>query len=222
MATNDNEYISALKFDLLTPFYDFLIRHTIRENTFKQKLVQEVGLKAGQKALDLGCGTATLSILLKQEYPDSEISGIDGDAKILQIAQNKIKKVGETIALQQGLVYNLPYLNNSFNKVISSLVFHHLTIDDKVQTLKEIFRILRPSGELYIADWGKPKNFFLRVAFLSIQLLDGFTTTKDNVQGLLPPLIRAVGFERVEEICQYATAFGSISLYKAVKSPILD
>jgi predicted SAM-dependent methyltransferase len=38
------------------------------------------------------------------------------------------------------------------------LVFHHLTMEDKQRTLEQAYRILKPSGELLIVDFGKPQN----------------------------------------------------------------
>ncbi len=74
--------------------------------------------------------------------------------------------------------------------------------------------LLQPGGEIHIADWGKAQNFLMRIAFLGIQLLDGFETTRDNVQGLLPDFIRAAGFEGVEETHHEMTLLGTLSLYR--------
>lgn len=55
----------------------------------------------------------------------------------------------------------------------------------------------------------------MRVAFLAIQLLDGFGTTADNVRGLLPTLMEEAGLRDVEETHREMTVFGTLSLYKA-------
>jgi ubiquinone/menaquinone biosynthesis C-methylase UbiE len=86
------------------------------------------------------------------------------------------------------MAFELPYPDASFDRVISSLLFHHLTRENKERTLREVFRVLRPGEELHVADWGKAQNWPMRVAFLLVQMLDGFETTADNVNGLLPEL----------------------------------
>ena len=93
-------------------------------------------------------------------------------------------------------------------------LFHHLNNEDKLRTLEEVYRILKMGGELHIADWGKPQNFLMRGAFLVVQLLDGFETTGDSVQGKLPQYMGQTGFEKVEETKQFATLFGTMCLYR--------
>ncbi len=62
---SDLKYIPALKFRFLTPLFDPFQRWVMRELTFKRRLLTEARIGAGQRVLDLGCGTATLTLLLK-------------------------------------------------------------------------------------------------------------------------------------------------------------
>ena len=129
----------------------------------------------------------------------------------------KIKVVYITIQLNQGISFNLPYADNKFDQIVSSLFFHHLTRENKLRTMAEIKQVLKPAGELHLVDWGKPQNFLMRAAFYLVQMLDGFETTADNVAGLLPELIRTSKFENVYEINQLMSIFGTLAFYKAVK-----
>lgn len=214
---SENDYIPALKYDWLTAIYDPVLHWLLRESTFKNQLISQAAIEPGHRILDIGCGTATLTLLAKNRHPQADFTGLDGDAKILRIAQAKAATSGLEITLDEGLSFNLSYPNSSFDRVISSLFFHHLTRENKISTLEEIFRILRPGGELHIADWGKPKNGLMRFAFFFVQLLDGFATTTDNVKGFLPEFIRKAGFGLVLEVTQFQTIFGAISLYRAKK-----
>lgn len=81
--------------------------------------------------------------------------------------------------------------------------------------MREGLRVLRVGGEFHIADWGKLTSPVMRLAFVAIQLLDGFATTTDNVRGLLPDLLRLAGFENVETTNCYSTLLGTLSLYRA-------
>ncbi|WP_149029983.1 class I SAM-dependent methyltransferase, partial [Effusibacillus lacus] len=78
--------------------------------------------------------------------------------------------------------------------VLSSLFFHHLTRENKSRTLAEVHRVLKPGGEIHIADWGRPRSALMRTAFFLVQMLDGFATTKDNADGLIPQLLLESGF----------------------------
>lgn len=212
-----NDFIPALRFHWLTSIYDPILRWTMRESSFKNRLIQQIQLTSGQRVLDLGCGTGTLTLLIKQANPNTEVFGLDADPKVLEIARGKNASVGMDIIFDQGMSFELPYPDHSFDRVVSCLMFHHLSHESKKATLDEIYRVLKPDGELHLADWGKPHNQLMRIAFLSIQILDGFTTTKDNVEGLLPKLIKHSGFNVVKETSRFMTIYGTLSLYHAKK-----
>lgn len=211
------EYIPALGFDSLTPLYDSVVGLTTREKRFKNSLVEQAGLEAGQRALDLGCGTGTLTLLLKQRVPEAEIIGIDGDPKILGIARNKAHVRKAVIRFDHGMSFSLPYADHSFDRVVSSLFLHHLSKQNKRRTLEEVRRVLKDDGEVHIADWGKPANLVMRLTSRVIQLLDGPETTADNFRGRLPAIIAEAGFRDVEETSHFNSLFGTIRLMRAVK-----
>ena len=97
------------------------------------------------------------------------------------------------------------------------MFFHHLSRADKQATLAEIYRVLRPGGELHVADWGKASGPLMRFAFLAIQLLDGFANTQDNVDGRLEPMFGAAGFTAVSQGSRFRTVFGTLTPFRAVK-----
>ncbi|HEY8461158.1 MAG TPA: alpha/beta fold hydrolase [Blastocatellia bacterium] len=184
------KYIPAMGFDLLTPLYDSFVKWFMPESRFKKHLIEQANIRPGQRVLDLGCGTATLTIMIKQAHPNAEVTGLDGDAKILRIARRKVVRAGVEIALHEGLACRLPYSDKSFDRVVSSLMFHHLTAEGRRRALSEAFRVLQPGGELHIADLGRPNK-------------------------LLPEMLREAGFEQYEEFCRYATIFGDLLLWRA-------
>jgi ubiquinone/menaquinone biosynthesis C-methylase UbiE len=209
-------YIPALRYESLTRFYDPVLRATLKEDRFKRLLVEQSALRPGYRVLDVGCGTATLTILLKQACAEAEVTGLDGDAKVLDLARTKIQAAGLDVALSQGLASDAPFPPASFDRIVSSLVFHHLATEDKRRTLKRVRELLKPGGEVHIADWGKAQSPAMRVAFLAIQLLDGFATTTANVRGFLPTFMTDAGFRAVEETYREMTIFGTLSLYRGV------
>ncbi len=78
-------------------------------------------------------------------------------------------------------------------------------------------RVLKNGGQIHIADWGPPSNRLMRVLFYSVQLLDGFVTTADNVNGRLPLILQEGGFDNVDICENITTILGTLSLYKATK-----
>ena len=114
------------------------------------------------------------------------------------------------------MAYDPPFGTGSFDRIVSSLVFHHLTTADKRRTLAKARELLVPGGELHIADWGRPQNAWMRFAFLGVQLLDGFETTSDSVRGRLVPLMKEAGLLSVEETHRENTIFGTLAFYRGI------
>jgi ubiquinone/menaquinone biosynthesis C-methylase UbiE len=216
MREKDEQYIPALSYDRLTFLYDPVVRLTTREAAFKAALLAHARIQSGQQVLDLACGTATLTIAIKQAYPQATVVGIDGDPAILSRAKTKAQEASVDVQFDEGLSYELPYADESFDRVLSSLFFHHLTRENKLQTLTEVRRVLKSGGQFHVADWGAPQNALMRLASQGIVLLDG-ATTKDNFAGLLPELIRQSGFAAIEETQHFNSLFGTIRLHKAHK-----
>lgn len=217
MKKSNDRYVPALGRKWLTLLYDPVLALTAREHRFKELLIRQASIKDGDHVLDLGCGTGTLTIWAKGAVPGARVVGIDGDEKVLSIGKEKARKTGVDIEFDHGLSFQLPYPDCIFDLVVSSLFFHHLRKDDKLPTVREVVRVLKPGGRLHVADWGKPSNPLMRVLFYQVQLLDGFDNTKDNVEGLLPRLFEEGGLEEVSLRTKVATVYGTIQLYSGNK-----
>lgn len=217
MNNKSTKYIPAVSFDWLTPMYDPIMQLFMPEKAFKRSLIEQMRIEKNHRVLDLGCGTATLAILIKKAYPDADVVGLDGDQKILEIARTKIENEGMYIVLDKGMAFELPYPDNSFDRVVSSLVFHHLDLENKNGTFKEIFRVLKPGGEMHAGDIGKPHNIIM---YLPSLILRHFERTSENIKGLLPEMFRSAGFVQVEETARFMTIIGTLSLYKARKAAL--
>lgn len=215
----DREYIPALRFHWLTPLYDPLLRWAMGEASFKKQLVKQANIQPGQRVLDLGCGTGTLTILIKQTQPQAEVVGLDGDPSVLAIAREKAERSGIAITWDQSMAYEMPHPDGSFDRVLSSLLFHHLSSDNKKRALAEIWRVMKPGGELHLVDFGKPGNFWSRIVSPIMARLE---EASDNFEGLLPVMMQMAGFEQVKEIARHATLFGTLSFYMGRKGQRLN
>lgn len=212
---SETSYIPALRFNWLTRFYDSLLAITFPEKKIKQALIQQSALSGNEKLLDFGVGTATLSLMIKKQFPEVAITGIDVDGKILKIAK---KKTGAAIDLQQYDGSNIPFNEGAFDMIVSSLVFHHIPTANKKIVLSGLYRVLKPGGELHVADFGRPRNLYTKLAFAIFRRMDGEENTRVNSKGLLPEYIQKAGFINVEETCYFNTIFGTVKLIRARKN----
>ena len=216
-------YIPALRFHWLTPLYDTVVGAVLREKTLRRRIVEQIDPKPAARVLDLGCGTGTLSLLLKKTHPEIRIVGLDIDPAVLEIARRKQRTSGLDVDFIRGDIDSLidegSFTPNAFDHVVSSFVFHHLSRDRKRRTLDALLQVLKPGGRLLLVDFGKPANVFLRAGFLLVQLLDGFATTSDNVRGELPRFVDEAGFAEVSEGPRFSTAIGSVSFIAGRKPP---
>jgi len=215
MSKNGDTYILALRYRWLTRFYDPVVAFTTREQVFRKKLLRLITCTAGDRVLDLACGTGTLTRMIKTEYPSTTVHGLDGDPDILEQARHKSRQENLGIRFDEGMSFSMPYPDNAIDLVVSSLFFHHLTAKNKRRTLAEVKRVLSADGRFIVCDWGKPANPVLRLTFGLVQALDGFEVTRDNALGRLPGFIADAGFSQVMVVDRVSTMLGTLDLIKA-------
>ncbi len=212
--SKDKKYIPALSFRWLTPLYDPLLKWGMREETFKRRLIERADIRPGMNVIDLGCGTGTLTVMLKGSAPLANITGVDGDAEVLTIAQTKAVQAKVNVKWDLGLAYKLPYPDNSFDVVVSSLVIHHLISRDKVRAFQEVHRILRPGGWSQIVDFGRPFSLLTQI---QARIMFRLEEAADNFAGRIQPMLREAGFESAREAERINTIFGPVWFYQAQK-----
>lgn len=214
---NKPKYIPALRFKWLTPLYDFFIGLTMPETKIKRKLIEYASIHRSSKVLDFGCGTGTLTMMVKEYQPGVDVKGIDVDSQILNKAIEKAEQKGMDVFFIDYDGSNFPFPNNSRDNIISCLVFHHLETDKKRQILSECFRVLAKDGRLTIADFGRSNSLIQRMLFNTIRTLDGFKSTDANARGLLPELIAEAGFTEVDIVHRFKTVFGEVQIFATKK-----
>jgi ubiquinone/menaquinone biosynthesis C-methylase UbiE len=215
--SDEPRYIPAAGRAAFTRLYDPVMTLTMRESTFRPRLLAAVSdsLPEGGSVLDIGCGTGTFAIALAAARPDAQVAGIDGDPEALALA--RAKPGSTTITWSAGLATALPQADASADAIVMSLLLHHLSPAAKHTALVETARVLKPGGSLHVADWGRPHDPLMRSAFFVLQLIDGFATTRDHAAGALPSFITAAGFTVAPPHTRLRTVWGSLELLGATR-----
>lgn len=195
MSSNPS-YVPALGIAGLTQTYDAVMATLFQEHRYRLPVVQAIGAKPGEVVIDVGCGTATLSLLIQRETPQAVVTACDIDPVILQSASRKAHARGSTLRLTRASAACLPYASSSADHAVSSLMFHHLSAPQKRDMLAEILRVLRPGGRFYLFDFGPPASAALRA--LLVPALSRLEHAYDNLHGRLPALLEAAGFANVQ------------------------
>ena len=211
------DYVPALGYAVLTPLYDYFIAVAGGGERYLNALIAHARLERTAHVLDVACGTGTLAIAMKRHAPSVEVTALDCDDTMLLRARHKAQQCAVDIRFDNAYAQHLPYPDAYFDCVVSSLFFHHLLPEDKHRVAQEMLRVLKPGGMFYVLDWGRAKNRLMRSLFFTVQLVDGFACTRDNVAGRLGELFTQAGFSDVTELASFNTVFGTLALYGGAK-----
>ena len=208
-------FTPALGYEKLTPLYDLAIAGLTREQTWRKRLIDVVSPQAGERILDVGCGTGSLIKRIKKVSPQTHLMGVDPDEAVLERAKRKAGKHSHEIEWHVGfLTSELADVVKPIDKVISSLVLHQTPIAEKKRILETMRAVLKPGGSVHIADYGLQRTRLMRTLFRrTVQAIDGVEDTTPNAEGRLPEYMKEAGFADVTELQVVPTVTGSISIY---------
>jgi ubiquinone/menaquinone biosynthesis C-methylase UbiE len=121
------------------------------ENLVRQGLIDAIQTQP-RRILDLGCGTGSTTLLLKQAFPQAEVIGLDLSPYMLVVAEEKARKAGLDIRWRHGNAEQTGFPDVSFDLVTISLLFHETPPAIARRILRECHRILTVGGEVVVLD----------------------------------------------------------------------
>jgi SAM-dependent methyltransferase len=197
----------------LLPLYDPLTR-LLGVARVHRRLLDQAGLRPGQRILEIGCGTGNLLLAAKRAQPDAVAVGLDPDLTALARASRKARRRGVAVQLDRGYADDLPYADDSVDVVLSSFMLHHVPGGQRENAMREVRRVLRPGGALHLVDIGG-----------AAAPVDGWVArrahrhelTRENFGGGIPDLLRRAGFTDVIETgSDVRRHVGRFTFYQAV------
>ncbi len=152
-------------FDRIAATYD-RFNHLLSLNvdkTWRRKAVKM--LRPAGHLLDVAVGTADLAMEIVRQDKASHIEGIDLSTEMMKIGEQKVAKAGmsDKISFLEGSALDMPYLDSSFETVTCAYGVRNFSDLDK--GLAEMFRVLKPGGQLLILEFSYPKNALVRAVY---------------------------------------------------------
>lgn len=207
-----HDYIPAAGRDAFLPGYDLLTRLMGMASVY-DALIEQAELTDGARVLEIGSGTGNVTVRAKRMHPGAELVGLDPDPRALARAQRKARGL-TGIRFEHGYSQELPFADAEFDRVLSSMMLHHLDEQTKKATAAEVLRVLRPGGSLHILDIGG--HMTAADGFMARRMLHG-----DHVAGSLgdaiPRLLTEAGFDCTETASRRHRFVGRLTFYRATR-----
>lgn len=204
-------YLPAAGRDVFLPLYDPLVK-LLGFDRLRMLLLDQAALRPGDRVLDIGCGTGTFVVLIKRLYPSVDVAGLDPDPKALGRARRKAERAGVPIRFDQGSADALPYPDAAFDRVFSSMMFHHLPAEVKDGALQEARRVLKPSGRLEFLDFAghEPGGHGILA-----HLFHAHALLRENADARILERMERAGFVEPKKIRDRGTLFGRLGFFQA-------
>ncbi len=196
----------------MLPFYDLLTR-ALGMGKVYDTLVTQAELADGLRVLEIGCGTGNVTTRVKRVAPGADVVGTDPDPLALARSQRKARSL-TGIRFERAYAQDLPFGDGEFDRVLSSMMLHHLDEDTKAAAAAEIFRVLRPGGSVHIVDVGGPMTAHDGLAarrMLHNPHLAG------SLGDAIPRLLRSVGLDASVVASRPHRLVGRLTFYRGIR-----
>lgn len=130
------------------------------------KLVTRAGVKAGQRVLDVACGTGVVSVTAARR--GARVTGLDLTPELLARARENAQIAGVNVEWLEGDVEKLPFGDAAFDVVLSE--FGHIFAPRPEVAIGEMLRVLKPGGTIAFSTW-PPELFIGRMFMMTVGYL---------------------------------------------------
>ncbi len=199
-------------FDAISPKYDLLNRLFSLgiDQGWRRKVIRMLKREPVERLLDVATGTADLAIMAARKEAARQVIGVDISEGMLSHGREKVKTAGleGRLLLQQADSHALPFADGAFDAV--TVAFGARNFEDLERGLREMLRVLRPGGRLFVLEFSRPRKApmkqLFRFYFHRVMPAVGRMVSKDSAAyTYLPESVDAfpdgAEFERILERC---------------------
>lgn len=204
-------YTPALRFHWLTRLYDPLMERWSASRRLRAAVIAGLDVAPGLRLLELGCGPGRLAVEIKRREPGVVLDAVDVDPRMVERARRNALAAGVEIAVRQGDITALRE-DVTYDRIYSTLVFHHLSPPGKEAALAGARRMLVPGGRFVIADFVRPAGSLQAALFSLWGRIEGWGTTAPHYDGRFERML-ANAFPTVERVGEWRTVFGTIGAF---------
>ena len=199
--------MTRASFDKTALLYDFVEKYIWADYSSACALINEyLTLGQHETIIDVGGGTGLIAKVLRKMSQESDIVVID-------LSRSMLQKVDDpTLSVIQGDVTSFPLKNETFTLAIIINTIHHINEGKQQLALREVFRILKKQGRIFIIDIWFPNTFLSNLFVITEKLLVGKTShlTPDAMKRM----VQDIGFQDVDVFSTKKNQYRYITLAK--------
>jgi SAM-dependent methyltransferase len=185
-----------MSFDVPPEAYDsFMGRYSA---PLAVEFVRAARLPADGRALDVGCGTGSLTAVLVERYGQDEVAGVDPSSSFVTSTAARFPWAD----IRHGIAEDLPFADDTFDAALAELVVHFMT--DASAGVREMVRVTGPGGVVAVCVWDfsggrAPQSVFLEAFGDVVSGIDDGATAVGARPGDLGALLERAGCHDVTE-----------------------
>jgi SAM-dependent methyltransferase len=199
--------------------YNLIFAILVRDGSWQEALVASPAPKTNDRVLTFGLGGLSTGVSLAVRYPEAIFVGMDPNAKGAEKVQRSVarKRLGNLSVVGAAYSERFPFDAGSFDTVLCVLALHGRPLGEKLGIIKEVVRVLRRGGTLYVADFDKPENHREGGILEFARRISGSAAVASHIDGSWTDVLAKAGLAGVKRQSSQSIGIGRISIVRARK-----